>query len=891
MDVITTHINADFDCLGGMIAAKKLYPDAVMVFAGAQERSLREFFLQSAYYAYEFKRIKDIDLTAITRLILVDVCQADRIGPFGEVAHRPDVEVHIYDHHPNKPHALRGTVEEIRPAGSTVTILTHIFKERGIHPNPEEATMMLLGLYEDTSKLLSHATSAADYEAAAYLVEHGGNLNTVSDFLVQELTSDQVALLHKLLQSLTAINVNSIDIHIAHASIDDFVGDLAVLTHKIKDMKTLNALFVAVRMGDRIFMVGRSRLPEVPAGDILEEFGGGGHSFAASATLRDLTLVQVLDKLPAVLQRQVNPHWEAHHIMFSPVKSVQKTDTIAQVREILTRYNINAMPVLDGEGVVGIITRQIVEKAAHHLLGDVPVSEYMSSDFSSVTPATALQELQELIVGRHQRFVPVVEDGQLVGALTRTDLLHHLVSGAVARRRLGIGEPGNGLTLKRRVVVHLLRNQLRQSLQQTLSCIGAVGDALGHNVFVVGGFVRDLLLRQENFDVDIVVEGDGIAFAEEYARRYGCRVRAHKKFATAVLIFPDGFKVDVASARTEYYLEPGALPTVETASIKLDLYRRDFTINALAIALNGPHFGELLDYFGGQNDLREKAVRVLHNLSFVEDPTRMFRAIRFEQRLGFQMGKHTEHLLKSAVRMGFLDKISGPRVFNELMLILRENDPLPAMKRLDELGLLAFIHPQLSSMSLLKKMFSDAKRAFDWYELLYTGQRCHRWLVFFLCLFAELDGSEVQQVVQRLGMPPRYEKFFGLERDAAHSVMSKLEWRCQQRLDFRDSEIFNLLKDLPVETLLYGMARTEHEETRRIISHFITHLRQVHSLLRGSDLLSMGIEPGPVYREVFEQLLAERLDGKLLTREDEVRFVTRHFVGKCTKTGKDDVVC
>jgi tRNA nucleotidyltransferase (CCA-adding enzyme) len=121
--------------------------------------------------------------------------------------------------------------------------------------------------------------------------------------------------------------------------------------------------------------------------------------------------------------------------------------------------------------------------------------------------------------------------------------------------------------------------------------------------------------------------------------------------------------------------------------------------------------------------------------------------------------------------------------------------------------------------------------------------------------------------------------------------MSKLEWRCQQRLDFRDSEIFNLLKDLPVETLLYGMARTEHEETRRIISHFITHLRQVHSLLRGSDLLSMGIEPGPVYREVFEQLLAERLDGKLLTREDEVRFVTRHFVGKCTKTGKDDVVC
>ncbi|ABA88546.1 adenosine-specific tRNA nucleotidyltransferase [Syntrophotalea carbinolica DSM 2380] len=881
MDVITTHINADFDCLGGMIAAKKLYPDAAMVFAGAQERSLREFFMQSACYAYEFKRIKDIDLEDITRLILVDVCQAERIGPFGEVAKRPGVEVHIYDHHPNKPHALRGTVEEVRSVGSTVTVLTHIFMERGIHPNADEATMMLLGLYEDTSKLLSHATSSADYQAAAYLVEHGGNLNTVSDFLVQELTSDQVALLHELLQSLTAINVNSIDVHVAHASVDDFVGDLAVLAHKIKDMHALNALFVAVRMGDRIFMVGRSRLPEVSAGEILEEFGGGGHAFASSATVKDLTLVQVLDKLPVVLRRHVNPHWEARHIMFSPVKSVQKADTIAQVREILTRYNINAMPVLDGDRVVGIITRQVVEKAAHHLLEDIPVSEYMSSDFSSVTPDTALQTLQELIVGRHQRFVPVVEDdGQLVGALTRTDLLHHLVSGAVARRRQGIGDPGNGLTLKKRTVAHLLRNQLRDSLQKTLSTIGAVGDALGRSVFVVGGFVRDLLLRQENFDVDIVVEGDGIAFAEEYARRYDCRVRAHKKFATAVLIFADGFKVDVASARTEYYLEPGALPTVENASIKLDLYRRDFTINTLAIALNGPHFGELLDYFGGQNDLRGKAIRVLHNLSFVEDPTRMFRAIRFEQRLGFQMGRHTVHLLKSAVRMGFLDKISGPRVFNELVLIFRESDPLPAMRRLDELGLLAFIHPTLSVRHLSDGTFAAAKQAVDWYELLYTGERCQRWKVFFLCLLSDLDHGEVQQIVQRLAMPPQCEEFFGSERDAATRILNQIEWRSMQSYRWRDSDIHALLKDLPVEALLYGMAITEHEEARRTISHFITHLRHVKCLLRGHDLQSLGLAPGPIYREIFDALLDVRLDGQVVTREDELQFVTNRYVEK-----------
>jgi tRNA nucleotidyltransferase (CCA-adding enzyme) len=878
MDVITTHINADFDCLGAMIAAKKLYPEAAMVFAGAQERNLREFFMQSAFYAYAFSRVRDIDLDAITRLILVDVCQADRIGPFGAVARRPGVELHIYDHHPSKPHALRGSVEVVRPVGSTVTVLTHIFMERGIAPTADEATMMLLGLYEDTSKLLSHSTTRADYEAAAFLLERGGNLNTVSDFLVQELTSDQVALLHELLKSLTALNVNGIDIHIAHASIDYFVGDLAVLAHKIKDMQGLDALFVAVRMGDRIFMVGRSRLPDVHAGEILEEFGGGGHPFAASATVREFTLVQVLDRLPEVLRRQVKPHWEARHLMFSPVKSVEQTATIADVRDILTRYNINALPVMEGERVVGLITRQVAERAAYHRLSEVAVGEYMNSDFIAVTPDTPLEELQDLFVSRHQRFVPVLDEGRLVGALTRTDLLRHLVSGSVARQREDGGFVGNGLTLRKRVVAHLLRNQVSPSLQRILTRIGETGDALGMNVFVVGGFVRDLLLRQENLDVDIVVEGNGITFAEEFARQRDCRVRAHRKFATAVLIFPDGFKIDVASARTEYYLEPGALPTVEHASIKLDLYRRDFTINTLAIALNGDHFGELMDYFGGQIDLREKAIRVLHNLSFVEDPTRMFRGIRFEQRLGFQMGRHTEHLLKSAVRMGFLEKISGPRVFNELMLILKEADPLPAMARLDELGLLSFIDAQLSFKNLVRRLFVEAKRAVDWYELLYTGERFQRWQVFFLCLLGELTAEQVVQVRQRLGMPPRYGEVFGNEREAVHRLLNTLEWRSGRRAALRPSEIYELFRGLSVETLLYAMARTASEEIRRIISHFITHLRQVSCLLGGDDLRKLGLTPGPVYKEVFRALLAARLDGQVVSREDEVALVRDCFL-------------
>ena len=309
MDVITTHINADFDCLGSMIAARRLYPDAVMVFPGGQERSLREFFLNSAQYAFGFKRARDIDLDAITRLILVDVRQASRIGPFAAVAKRPGVDIHIYDHHVSTRASLKGSLEKIEAVGSTVTVLTHIFMERDIVPTADEATMMMLGLYEDTGNLTFHTTTVRDYQAAAYLLTHGANLNTVADFLVQEMTPDQVRLLNDLIANRSLLNIHGIDISIAHASVDHFVGDIANLAHKLKDIENLDVLIMAVRMESRVFLVARSRRSEVHVGEIIAELGGGGHASAASATVRDLTLVQVLDKLPDILQRHIHPRW------------------------------------------------------------------------------------------------------------------------------------------------------------------------------------------------------------------------------------------------------------------------------------------------------------------------------------------------------------------------------------------------------------------------------------------------------------------------------------------------------------------------------------------------------------------------------------------------------
>jgi tRNA nucleotidyltransferase (CCA-adding enzyme) len=289
MDVITTHINADFDSLASMLAAKKLYPDGVLVFPGSQERSLRDFFIHSTLYSFEVERIKNIDLREVKRLILVDTRQISRIGKFSAALSMPGLEIHIYDHHPSSSEDLPGSLEVISEVGATVTLLLEILQKKGIEITPDEATVMMLGIYEDTGNLTFPSTREEDFQAAGYLVRKGANLNILSNVITKELTAEQIFLLNDLIQSATRYSFHGIDVVIAEASVDRYIGDIAVLVHKLKDMENLDVLFVLVRMEDRIYLIGRSRLEEVSVSEIVGEFGGGGHPTAASATVKGLT--------------------------------------------------------------------------------------------------------------------------------------------------------------------------------------------------------------------------------------------------------------------------------------------------------------------------------------------------------------------------------------------------------------------------------------------------------------------------------------------------------------------------------------------------------------------------------------------------------------------------
>ena len=867
-EVITTHVNADFDALSSMLAASKLYPGASLAFPGSQEKNLRNFFLNSTFYLLNITKIKKIDIDAVKRLILVDTRQRGRIGDFARVADRKNVEIHIYDHHPAASDDLHGQVEVIRKIGSNTALMIDIIRKRRIPVSPEEATIMCLGIHEDTGSFTFSSTTSEDYEAAAWLAAQGADHNVISDMLTRELTTENLWLLNDLMQSATTRMINGTEIVISKVITDEFVPDFAVLVHRFMEMESLKVVFALAQMENRIFLVARSRVHTVDAAEIASAFGGGGHPQAASATIKDQTLIQVERSLEALLNSRIERRRSARDMMSSPVIGVGPEDSIDKAANYMTRYNINVLLVTDDSGLLGYITRQIVEKASYLGLGDRKVSDYMNIEFATVHPDAPLKQIQELIIRGRLRILPVLENRSVKGVITRTDLLNILVGNPLVPDALDNGKKG-GSVVRKRNLSGMLKERLPKKMVALLKEFGDVADALDYGIYLVGGLVRDIFLKVENLDVDIVIEGNGIRFAREFAKNHSARIRTHQKFGTAVIIFPDGFKVDVATARIEYYKSPGAPPIVETSSLKLDLYRRDFTMNTLAVSLNRRSFGTLIDYFGAQKDIKDKALRVLHNLSFVEDPTRMLRAIRFEQRFGFTIGKLTLALMKTAAKMDWTDSLASRRILSELKLILKEQDPISGLVRLKEFDLLKFASVHLDLTDAIKHLLEEIKEVIAWYNLLFLEDPLTPWKVYWYGLTSEVEPDAFKRLTHEMGAGS-----LSCRGKEEQTLMDTLF-----RFNGTDYELFALLRPHDTEMLLYLMAKAKNERMKRLISHFFTQLKGKKIRINGNDLLKMGFQSGPSFKKIFERLLEARLNQLTQKKEDEIALVKREFGG------------
>ncbi|MBA7498588.1 A-adding tRNA nucleotidyltransferase [subsurface metagenome] len=869
MEVIISHQSTDFDSLAAMVAAKKIYKDALLVFTGAVERNVKKFI--SIYgELIEITPFKKIKIEEITKLIIVDTRIKRRIGPFANVINKRDLEIHIYDHHPSTADDIKGDLNVIEEVGATTTIMLKKIRKMNLEISPIEATLFALGIYEDTGSLTFSTTTIDDINSISYLFDKGIKLKVVANFINIGLSLTQKKLLNKLLLSSKEIFCKGVRVNMAKAEVKNYTEGLALLTHKLIEIENSDVFFTIVKMADRIYIVGRSRTNSVDVDEILKELGGGGHFQAASAVVKDLSLDELEKKLIMILERKVRVGIAAKDIMSSPVKTVNTSTSIEETKKILLRYGHNGIPVVEEGELKGIITMQEVNRAKQHGLGKELVSKYMSDQIITVKLNTPLTEIQELMINYDiGRILVVNQEDKLIGIITRTDLIRNLYGEGHIPKRSFSTYVETSRKMERKKQIELIEKIFPKRVRNVLNKIGEIGDRLNFPVFMVGGVVRDLFLRIENYDIDIVVEGDGIKFARELSKDLGGRIKSHEKFGTAVVILADGFKIDVATARREFYEYPAAFPKVELSSIKKDLYRRDFTINAMAIQLNQKYFGKLIDFFGGQRDLRTGTIRVLYNLSFVEDPARIIRAIRFEQRYNFKMDRTTEDFLKKAIDDKLLSRLRKKRITEELILILKEENPLKSLKRMEELGALKYILPEAELNEETVKRLNKVKDNYNFWKRNIPDEKLELWVIYLCCLIRKLKNIQIQRIYKKLIIKQK-----SLDKiNYCYTNLDQIIKIISQKNKISPSVIYLKLKGLPNEALFLAIAESDNNIVKERISNYFLKYKKESLYISGKELKELQVKPGPIYSQILNKLLCAQLDGEVKNKRDEIRFV------------------
>lgn len=865
VQVITTHVNTGFDGLGAMLAASLLYPQAALYFPGHLSRPVRELY--SLYKdALPIKAPEMLSLGTVKELIIVDTQQASRLGRFKALLERPDVQVTIFDHYPSPTEPIAHAKVHQVQVGAITSFLVNQLAMRGIVPNETEATIMALGVYADTASLSGPNTTMADLDAVRYLLAAGARLEIIHRYMYSPLNQDQRQLLEELLANSEHLYHHGVSILITLCSIDHYLDGLGLLTERLATIEDADLVFCLVEMDGRVHLTGRSRLSHLPVDEIVGHFGGAGHPLAAAATIKGRSLLELRDQLVTYLESKLVPPIKATHIMTHPVHTTHPEATMEEVGQTMLRYGHNGLPVLANGQLVGVITRRDVDKSIHHGLAHTPVKGFMSRQVVTVSPDASLNEIQRLLVGKDIGRLPVVDcDGRLLGIVTRSDVLRALHGRSYPywyqmNERSYVDGFQSG-----QMVSELINERMPRRLQGLLLLIGQ--EAARHQVraYLVGGVVRDLMLNMPNHDIDIVVEPSALEFAQQLGRVFGAAVKTNPLFGTATIEQPEGVRIDLVTARSEFYVSPAAMPEVEQATLKQDLYRRDFTINTMAIALHGTHFGEFYDFFGGRADLEAGIVRVLFNLSFVEDPTRILRAIRFEQRYGFEIEPETKGFLMNALEHRLLEKVPAERIRTELVQLLSEDKAPFIILRMDELGIWSALLPGLQLTDELIAHLHEAQNYIDWFEKLQSDVKLSRWLVYLLLLSTGTKEEQLQTWPKQLALTKRERELLLSFSDCR----SRLSTELAEATD--GEEVFQILTDKSAEcqvavAVLHGMA------VKKKLGLYWERLVHIRPEVDGHDLLGIGFRPGPQVGQVLRELHMARLNGQVVNKEQELEL-------------------
>ncbi len=868
MQLITSHLNTDFDSLASMIAVQKLYPDAVICPPGAMNRKVRDFM---AHYGRQWNILKPktVPMDQVTLMVVVDTRARSRIGSFAALAGRQDVSVHVYDHHPPTADDLPAEKMVWLPIGATVTMLVELLIQERKRISPEEATLFALGIYDDTGALTYESTTPRDILAVARLREMGADLSRILARAEVSMPASERHLLDVLAENARESYVNGAKVLSTWAETEEYVEGLSLFVHRLRDYCDSHVTLSAVRSGGRkVSLIVRSSPGVLNVKEFLTPYGGSGHIQAGSATILEREPQELLEELEEDLKRRIPPMLDVASVMTSPVLAVSPDAMVDEAYRTMLRFGHQALPVaLENGEVVGIMTRKDLDKAHLHGFDRARIRDFMTEGVIGISSEASIDEAHRLMATYSFERLPVLNNGRLVGILTRADLVRALYrnfqpAGETALRSGFLWMEG---------IAALLESSFSGAELGLLRRIGARAEAMGMRAYLVGGTVRDILMGVKNVDIDIAVEGDAEKLVGSWDEP-GCRGTVHGRYKTGTITFPDGLKVDIATARREFYEYAAAQPTVVSDSLKQDLARRDFSINAMSVSLSEGDWGTLTDHFGGREDLREGILRILHNLSFVEDPSRILRGIRLEQRLGLKFEDNTLRLLHGALRGGLLGRLSGPRVRAELEIDAGEARFRRIVLRMQELGVWEALFPGLRLGLSIERRLRVLERFLPRARRIGVDFKGMEWLPGMAAVLLESPQSVRFAAMDRLSLSPTERREMSICLDCWPQVEQFLGGRKNPR----NSEVYLFFKPYGPVPLLFWISCMKRGQSRRHVVRHLLSWRPLRGELTGDDLVRVGL-CGPEIGEVLQGIRLARMDGEIVTLADEEDYVRSHL--------------
>lgn len=864
MRLILTHEQADFDAIASLLGAYLLDDGSIPVLPRKLNRNVRSYI---TLYGAElpFMDASELPDQRIESVTLVDTQSLITLKGMGKTTH-----IRVMDHHPFRKDLPPGWEIINLNTGSTTTYLVELISEAHRSLAVVHATLLLLGIYEDTGSLTYSSTTGRDGRAAAYLIDQEADLEILNKYLNSPLSLEQRKFFDRLSANARMHEINGHRIMITFDQMNEFNEEISTLAHKLRDLFDPEGLFVIVSTSEGIRLVARSTTDHIDVGSIAGYFGGGGHDRASAALIRkdeNGDISEVYQQLLNILPKYVTPSITVAQIMSGRPHLLSPDTTVQEASRQMQNYGYEGYPVVEGGKVIGLLTRKVVDKALNHRL-NLTAGSLMDANEIYVFPDDSIQELQSRMTESGWGQIPVVDPLSLdvIGIVTRTDLLKLLTQKSAKKNMENYGTK--------------LSQALAPNHMTIIRSIAAVAVQQHLPIYIVGGFVRDLILDRPSMDFDVVVEGDAIKMAKMVSAQYGGKVTIHKRFGTAKWYLDksdfQGLDVpeflDFITARLEFYAHPTALPTIERSSIKFDLHRRDFTINTLALRLDGSHFGELFDFWGGVNDINFRIIRVLHSLSFVDDPTRALRAIRFEQRFGFRIEDRTLKLMVDAKSL--LGNISGDRIRHELYLILEEEKNIEMLSRLAELDLLTSIHPSLpwneSIQQELGRIIHKSPSE-EWDSGLKNQITSDRKSFILLIWFSFVEEDSVDSVCKRLKLSESQRKNILATKKIISSIPG-----------MRSSSPSQICKQLDESSLLaiYVASLRLDTSSNELLKNYITIWKKINPFTTGLDLKERGLPPGQIYQYILDRLRSAWLDGEIKTSQEE-----SHYLDKIIKTG------